>query len=242
LAYNHLQERILNPESQEISMKIACRIAVAALVLAFSAPLVKAQMMFHTPDMRGIWNPVVGTGGSYETTQEGSDDKRHMDIFVVGKETVDGKDGYWLEFAMPSPRGSGDFIMKSLLVVDGSDAALYRTVMQIPGMPAPMEMSKEMLANQDKKPMDLRGSAKKVGTETITTPAGTFETDHWQSTDGSDAWISPKVPPYGLIKSVTKDGHTIMLTSVITDAKDRITGTPVPFDPTHIMPPGKKPQ
>ncbi|HXW17969.1 MAG TPA: hypothetical protein VEJ39_06680 [Candidatus Acidoferrales bacterium] len=223
-------------------MKVACRIAVATFILAVAAPFAGAQMMFHTPDMRGVWDPVVGSGGSYEITQTGNADKREMEIFVVGKESVEGKDGYWLEFVMPRAKGGGDLAFKSLTVLDGTNAAVYRAVIQMPGMAQPMEMTKQMLASQQSKATDIRTTGQDVGKETITTPAGTFECEHWRSDDGTDAWISPKAPPYGLIKSVSKDGHTIVLTRVITDAKDHITGTPVQFDPMQMMQQGKPPQ
>jgi hypothetical protein len=53
--------------------------------------------------------------------------------------------------------------------------------------------------------------------------------------DGSgDAWVSDKVGPWGLVKSDNKD-TSMVLTKVITDAKDHITGTPTKFDPTQMM-------
>jgi hypothetical protein len=38
----------------------------------------------------------------------------------------------------------------------------------------------------------------------------------------------------GLVKSV-EDGRTMVLAKIITDAKTRITGTPVKFDPKMMM-------
>jgi hypothetical protein len=53
--------------------------------------------------------------------------------------------------------------------------------------------------------------------------------------DGSaDSWISDKVAPWGLVKSQGKDS-SMVLTKVITDAKDHITGTPKKFDPMQMM-------
>ena len=37
------------------------------------------------------------------------------------------------------------------------------------------------------------------------------------------------------MKSVSQGGRTIILTRVITDAKPKITGKPVPFDPMIMM-------
>ena len=46
-----------------------------------------------------IFNPVVGSGGQYEVTTE-KGDKMVMEIAIVGKDSVDGKDGYWFEMTM----------------------------------------------------------------------------------------------------------------------------------------------
>jgi hypothetical protein len=84
-------------------------------------------------------------------------------------------------------------------------------------------------------PSDIRSKAEHVGTETITVPAGTFSCEHYRMKDGSsDAWISEKVAPWGLVKSQGKDS-SMVLTKSITDAKDHITGTPKKFDPMQMM-------
>ena len=73
------------------------------------------------------------------------------------------------------------------------------------------------------------------GTESVTVPAGTFSCTHFRMKDGSgDAWVSDKVGPWGLVKSDNKDS-SMVLTKVITDAKDHITGTPTKFDPMQMM-------
>ncbi|MGH9724447.1 MAG: hypothetical protein ACRD41_05215 [Candidatus Acidiferrales bacterium] len=50
--------------------------------------------------------------------------------------------------------------------------------------------------------------------------------------------MNEKVRPYGLVKSQGKNS-TVVLTRVITDAKDKITGTPVPFNPMMM---GQRPE
>jgi hypothetical protein len=106
-----------------------------------------------------------------------------------------------------------------------------RMIMQMGSRP-PMEMPTQMYkANAQKQSADIRDRADDVGSETVTTPAGTFVTEHYKMKDGSgDAWVAPKAGPYGLVKFQGKDS-TMVLTKVITDAKDKITGTPQPFNP-----------
>jgi hypothetical protein len=57
--------------------------------------------------------------------------------------------------------------------------------------------------------------------------------------DGSgDTWVSEKVSPYGVVRHQGKN-TTMVLTKVVTDAKDKITGTPQPFNPASF---GRPPQ
>jgi arabinogalactan endo-1,4-beta-galactosidase len=211
-------------------MKSAMRCCCAFVLAAMLPGLVAAQMGMHAgPAMRGIFNPVVGSGGQYEmTTEKGT--KMVMEIAVVGKESVAGKDGYWFEMTMATAQ-MAQMISKTLTVVDGQDTVVSRTIMQMGNHP-PMEMPAQMYkANAQKQPADIRDRADDVGSETVTTPAGTFVTEHYKMKDGSgDAWVAPKAGPYGLVKFQGKD-TSMVLTKVITDAKDKITGTPQPFNP-----------
>jgi len=210
-------------------MKFALRCGSIFMLAATLPALAGAQMGMHAgPAMRGIFNPVVGSGGEYEmTTDKG---KTVMEISVVGEESVDGKDGYWFEMAI-SNASMGQMISKSLTVLDGQDTVVSRMIMQMGSRP-PMEMPTQMYkANAQKQSADIRDRADDVGSETVTTPAGTFVAEHYKMKDGSgDAWVAPKAGPYGLVKFQGKDS-TMVLTKVITDAKDKITGTPQPFNP-----------
>jgi hypothetical protein len=215
-------------------MKQAARFGCVGVLLAMMPLFTSAQMGMHVaPAMRGIFNPVVGSGGEYEmTTEKGT--KMLMEIAIVGKESVGGKDGYWSEMTM-SNSPMGQTVMKSLTVVDGTDTVVSRTIMQVGSRP-PMEMPTQMMkASAQKQPADIRDRAEDVGSETITTPAGTFTTQHYKMKDGSgDAWVAAKAGPYGLVKFQGKD-TSIVLTKVITDAKDKINGTPVPFSPMMLQ-------
>lgn len=199
-----------------------------------------AQMrgMMGGPQPRGFFNPIVGSGAQYEiSTADGK--KMTTETDVVGKESVNGKDGYWFESVVSNPQ-SGDMVMKMLLVPDPNSTGPVKMIMQMPGRP-PMEMPMQMGqmgrmgGNQNPPTTDIRTQAEDLGTEPVTTPAGTFQAHHYRMKDGSgDSWISEKVAPYGLIKHQGKDS-TMVLTKVVTDAKDRITGTPVPFNPMGMM-------
>jgi hypothetical protein len=222
------------------------RVLVVLTILALAAPLA-AQMGMgpRTPSISGVWQPVVGSGAAYEVTDRDKN-KSQMEITIVGKEDVNGKSGYWMEMAMANPRSGGNMYIKYLLAPSDKGVAPTRMIMQPPGQD-PLEMDMGMMGrggSTQSTPSDIRDKAERVGTETITVPAGTFSCEHYRMKDGSaDAWVSDKVAPWGLVKMQGKDS-SMVLTKVITDAKDHITGTPKKFDPTQMMRkmPGKQGQ
>ncbi|MGH9691840.1 MAG: hypothetical protein ACRD4C_12305 [Candidatus Acidiferrales bacterium] len=202
---------------------------IGFLALAMASTAVAQMGMMRGPQPRGLFNPIVGFGAQYEIqTDKGT--KMVMEINVVGKESVGGKDGYWFETTMSNPQ-MGDIVMKVLTVPDGATTSTTRMIMQMGNRP-PMEMPVQMnRMNNQKQPVDIRSEAEDVGSESVTTPAGTFTCEHYRMKDGSgDTWLSEKVSPYGLVKHQGKDS-TMVLTKVVTDAKDKITGTPQPFNP-----------
>ena len=215
------------------------RIAASGLFLLFAASSVNAQMgRPNFPDFHGVWNPVVGAGAEYEV-QSSKGEKTSLEIFIAGKENVGGKDAYWFEMVMNNAKMGGDLVVKNLMVVDAGNTQSTKTIMQMPGRP-PMEMPAGM-ARSAKAPQsaDIRTQSEDVGSESVTTPAGTFQCEHYRMKDGSgDTWVSTKVAPWGLVKHQGKE-TTMVVTKVITDAQDKITGTPQPFNPMMM---GQRPQ
>ncbi len=205
---------------------------IVACISLFAAGTAAQFMRQGPPAMRGVWKPVVGSGGAYKTDMKR--DKQEMEITIVGTESVEGKTGYWQEIFMKTEEG--DMVMKQLMVFEGDMPGPRRMIMQPPGMdPMEMPMQGMMGRRPEKLSGDVRQEAQKVGTETITTPAGTFECEHWRSNDGStDVWLSEKVSPWGMVQMKSKDG-TMTLTRVISGAKSRITKTPTKFDPMEMM-------
>src|ERR1700730_6694176 len=210
------------------------KVGITAMVLGvLLAGTARAQMGMGMragpPQVGGVWNPVVGQGAVYQSTNE-SGKKTEMEITVVGKESINGKDGYWLEMAMSNPDMGGQVVMKHLFVLDGQQTHSGKTIMHMPGHP-PMEMPAQMTQRQhSSQSSDMRTDAQDLGSESITVPAGTFTCEHYRAKDGSDSWLGKDVPPWGLIKHQGKDS-TLVLVKVITDAKDKIVGTPQPFNP-----------
>lgn len=206
---------------------------VCCVSLAILAPPANAQMGMRQRSLpSGVFNPVVGSGAVYEM-QPANGQKMNIEYTIVGKESVDGKDGFWMEWTTTAG-AMGEMVMK-VLIVPGS-ASAQKVIMQMAGRP-PMEMPMQMghAGSGAAAPSDIRNLAENVGTESITTPAGTFSCEHYKMKDGSgDTWVSSKVPPFGLVKHQGKDS-SMVLTKVITDAKDKIVGTPQPLNPMGMM-------
>ncbi len=203
-------------------------LVAAGLCLAFgsAAPAQMGMDFFKKPAIADIFKPVVGSGSVYETERDQK--KSTIEMTVVGQEAVDGKDGYWLEFGTIDPKSGVMSYGKMLVTRD--DFQFHRMIFQRPGQP-PMEMPLNPSAQQRAHMNDEMEKWHKVGTESITVPAGTFLCDHWAKDDGKgDVWASSKVTPMSLVKEVTPTNSMTLMKS-ISDAKDHITGTPMKFDP-----------
>src|ERR1700730_12267983 len=74
-----------------------------AVCLCFAATT-RAQTgmnFFKKPNITDIFKPVVGKGALYETQrndQKGAS-KRSVEMSIVGAESEEGRDAYWMEFA-----------------------------------------------------------------------------------------------------------------------------------------------
>lgn len=217
-------------------MRLVRSLASVVAALSLAAPA-GAQFGMRTPEMSGIFHPVVGNGAVYEI-QGRQQGPKSMEIAVVGKEDFQGQAGYWLETSFEDSR-SGMGAMKMLMVMEGPNPGAKRMIMMMNGRAFEMPMNSPMMGGQTSRnvPRDLRNdkSIVHVGTETITVPAGTYSCEHYRASDGStDAWVSEKISPWGLVKSVSKDS-TMVLTKQITDAKSKITGPVTPFNPMEMM-------
>ena len=217
--------------------KIAAMTLFALLGAASASAQMGMGMRAGPPQLRGVWSPVVGQGAVYQISPQ-SGKKTEMEIAVLGKEPVEGKDGYWLQMAMSSSEADGQMVMKHLFVLNGQETRTARMIMQMPGQP-PMEMPAQMMhRDRSTQPADARTDAQDLGRESITVLAGTYTTEHYRLKDGSEFWYSKDVPPWGLVKYQGKDS-TMVLVKVISEAKDKIVGTPQSFNPMMI---GQSPQ
>jgi len=207
----------------------AAIILTAVLIAATSSFAQFGQNWFDRPDIRKFWNPAVGKGSVYETTHSGGK-KTTMEFEIVSKETVDGQTGYWFEMATDDSSSGGKFFAKSLMVP--GETRTRRMIFKLPNMDAmemPMNGNPYAGRGNSKPDVESKVPPKLLGTETITVPAGTFSCEHYQESEGDEAWINPKVSPITLVKRVTKSETMILVKQI--DAVEHITGPVKPFDP-----------
>jgi len=212
------------------------KIAVVLAAVFGVTGLAGAQRMAQAPSMPGEFKPVVGSGAQYEVTTK-KNEKVNWAYAVVGKETVGGAEGYWLEMRLEGGK-EGGMVMKHLLVMRGGKAEVKRMIVQTPGQP-PMEMPMGMMGGmmpRGQQAASEQNLGERVGTETVTVPAGTFLCDHYRSKSGktpADVWVSTKISPYGLVKMVSEDS-TLVLTKVLANETTRIKGEPQKLEMPHF--------
>ena len=214
-----------------------CCLGLTVLAICLSvASTASAQMgmdLFKKPDIAKAFNPLVGKGAQYLNTTASTSAKKSstMEMYIVGKESVEGKDGFWMEFVTADEKNQ-TFVGKALFTKE--DFQFHRMIMQMPGQGA-MEMPFNPTAAHREKMEESMNEWHSVGTESVTVPAGTFSCEHWRNDkSNSDVWTSDKVTPFGMVKEVSPQG-IMVLTKVITDAQDRITGPVKKFDMQQMM-------
>lgn len=205
-----------------------------AVVLLLVVRLANAQMgmdIFKRPAIIKAFHPVVGKGAAYLSTDKNGG-TRNTEIGIVGKDSADGKDGFWMEFVSDTKEGK-QMVGKVLITTD--DFQFHRMVFQQPGQQA-MEMPANMMGGHKNTMENSFADWHSVGTETVTVPAGTFSCEHWRNDKNhAETWTSDKITPFGMVKEVSSGGGTEVLVKVLDNFPDRITGPVKQFDMQQMM-------
>lgn len=194
--------------------------------------------------------PAVGAWSEFKWVG-GRNDGATIRMSVVGTERRAGTDLLWMEMVMRDfPMGprqrTGERqrtarIVSKVLVegFGGGDYSPRASIMKLgdgPAMEMPMGQSRMGTAGAPN--LDACRSAKVVGWESVTVPAGTFRALHVQSTSGrDDTWVVPNLP-FALVKESASDdgqGHQMVLIGHGMGARSLITEKPRPFDPHLFM-------
>ena len=89
-----------------------------------------------------------------------------MQMYIVAKESVEGKDGYWMEFVTTDDKNQSS-VGKALFTKD--DFQFHRMIVQVPGQGA-MEMPFNPNAARKESMQDTMNEWHSVGSDTITVP------------------------------------------------------------------------
>jgi hypothetical protein len=207
---------------------------LAALTLVTPQPA-SAQMgmdMFKRPAIAKVFHPVVGKGAVYLDTDKDGKTTRTSEIAIVGKDSFEGKEGFWMQIYSTDPQGKA-FVGKSLITP--GDFQFHRMIVQPPGQQA-MEMPTNMNPARKQTMEDNLSDWQSVGTESITVPAGTFSCEHWRNDKThAEIWTSDKVTPFGMVKEINPNGGAQVLSKIVDNATDRITGPVKQFDMQQMM-------
>jgi len=207
---------------------------LAALALATTRP-VHAQIgmdLFKRPAITKAFHPVVGKGAVYIDAGRDGKNTRTIEIAVIGKDSIEGQEGFWMQFVSTDDQGK-TIVGKSLITP--ADYQMHRMIFQQQGQAA-MELPANMNPARKQQMEENFNDWHSVGTETVTVPAGTFSCDHWRNDKThAESWTSDKVTPFGMVKSVKANGETELLSKLVDNVTDRITGPVKQFDMQQMM-------
>ncbi len=208
--------------------------ALLALCLLAIVNLAHAQMgmdIFKRPSITKAFHPVVGKGAAYLSSNKDGG-TRNTEIGVVGKDSAEGKDGFWMEF-VSTANGGKEMVGKVLITTD--DLQFHRMIFQQPGQPA-MEMPMNMNTARKEKMEEHMADWHSAGSQTITVPAGTFSCEHWvNDKTHAEVWTNDKITPIGMVKEVNASGGTEVLVKILDSFPERITGPVKQFDMQQMM-------
>jgi hypothetical protein len=195
------------------------------LLLAIASP-----MWAQAKCLEQVKLPAVGRWAEYQAVYD-QKDAYTIRYAVVGAETREGKDLQWVEMQMKGDQKDKNIIYQmlvpgSLMEMDQVQEIVFKAgnqpAMKMDGMMLNMirgQLEKQSFYDKVCKGVSL------IGKESITVPAGRFETLHYRSAEyAADSWLAPQVP-FSLIKSVGKQ-YQLELAAQGGGAKSSITEKP----------------
>ena len=173
--------------------------------------------------------PEVGRWAEYKAKYQ--NDPYTIRYSVIGSEARQGKDFRWVEMQMTGSQKDRNLVYQMLVPGSFSEMDQVQEVIFKPGDQPAMKMSGQMLSmlrgQLDKQSFlnQICSGVSLVGKESVSVPAGKFETLHFRSAEHeADSWVSPEVP-FSMVKSTGKQ-HQIELAAHGQGAKSSITEKP----------------
>lgn len=210
------------------------------LSLTAAAVLVTAATAQDNPCATKL--PRLPASGAWSEYQSDSSSFR---MLFVGHEAA----GERLEMTMNRTMRNGqtgNMVMQIVVPAFPYDMAQAKEVVMQMGDNPPMKMSQQMMdmmrsrmpSSQSISP-EACNRLSLVGHESVTVPAGSFQTSHYRDAqDSTDVWISPDVP-FGMVKVIAPHG-SMMLKAKGTGGTSGIHGTPQEMAPGMMGPGGRR--
>jgi hypothetical protein len=174
--------------------------------------------------------PEVGRWAEYQALYN-KKDPYTIRYAVVGAEKREGKDLKWLELRMIGEKKDQNVVYQMLVPGSVAELGNVQEIVMKPGDKPAMKMDGmmlKMIRGQMEKQSFLNDVCKDVtlvGPESITVPAGKFQTRHFRSDKyTSDSWLTLDIP-FAMVKSVGKN-YDLALLSYGDGAKSSITEEP----------------
>ena len=212
------------------------RFAAPLLVLAAAAPIPACAQdreqlcrdIQNRPMRVGQWATYAWTGGRTDGTS--------MRFAIVGAEGRDSTTYYWYEMTTDDPKrgAKGKTVIQMLVPGLGYQAGGVRALVMKNGDEPAARMPDQLVTMMGPRAgsnitAEMTRSCREmdvIGWERVTVPAGTFRALHFRHPrEGTEAWVRPELY-FAMVKVVTKDGSTMVLTGHGAGAKSSITETP----------------
>jgi hypothetical protein len=173
--------------------------------------------------------PALGRWAEYQAVYDNS--PYTVRWAVVGSEKRGGADLKWLELRMTGQNKDRNLIYQMLVPGSPAEMGNVEEIVFKPGDKPAMKMSGAMMKmirdqmEQQSFLMELCRDVTLVGPETVTVPAGKFQTRHFRSTKyKTESWMASGIP-FSLVKSVGEK-HQMELKGQGSGARSSITEKP----------------
>jgi hypothetical protein len=195
---------------------------IAALALSFlfgSAPGAPPQWLGA-----GHWQPRVGAWVLYRVEMAGGQ-RSYLRLSVLGRERVEGRDAWWVQWVMGSSPETASVAVK-MLTAEPLGGGAFRTLIRVAGSET-REIPSEPPAGVDD-PVPPAGKE-----EWVSTPAGKLRARRAER-DGATIWLSEEIPIAGVARAKLPQQRTFEVEAYgLSGARDQV-GEP----PTQTLPAG----
>lgn len=177
--------------------------------------------------------PPVGHWSEYQIMKEG-EPELGMRLAIIGSEERAGREMHWLELAIRPADEDGSTIIKLLIPGYPVDVEELEEIVMKSGDGPALKVGGPMMGMIRKIFSDNPGlsaaeeckSMAAVGEESVTVPAGTYQTRHYRNVEsGAEVWASGELP-FGIVKSFDGEEYVVELIAHGEGAETAITETP----------------